>query len=195
MQPDDALNDAALDRELRRALSVDPSPEFVARVRMRVANEPARMPWRASWGFAMSAVAAIVMVAIVVRWVDRGRSPVTDTPLLAARAVTPSVGSLLATDSYAISTFRRTVSAPAEAGHYVRRDAARASEAEVLLDPRETAALRALIRGVRSGRLDLTPVLRASTPTAMELPPVTDVVIAPLAIEPLAPTGAEGVRQ
>jgi hypothetical protein len=65
----------------------------------------------------------------------------------------------------------------------------------VLIDPRESMALRALINGVRSGRVDLSPVVRASTPTAMELPPVTDLVIAPLAIEPLAPTGAEGVRQ
>ena len=45
MQSDDALNDAALDREIDRALSVDPSAEFVARVRTRIANEPARAPW------------------------------------------------------------------------------------------------------------------------------------------------------
>jgi hypothetical protein len=65
----------------------------------------------------------------------------------------------------------------------------------VLLDPRESIALRNLIAGVRSGRLDLTPVLGASTPTAMDLPPVQDIDIPVITIEPLAPMGAEGVRQ
>src|SRR2546430_12563369 len=37
----------------------------------------------------------------------------------------------------------------------------------VLIDARESAALRALIVGARDGRVDLEPVLRASTPTAM----------------------------
>ena len=63
---------------------------------------------------------------------------------------------------------------------------------DVLLDARETAALRALIRGVRRGTVDLGPVLRASTPSAMELPPVADIEIAPITIAPIA---EEGVRQ
>ena len=194
MQPDDALNDSALDRELRRALSVDPSPEFVARVRMRVANEPARMPWRASWMFAVIAVAAAIIAAIGVQRGSGGSSLGEATPLLAARAVTPSVGALAAVGShkalpYVVSAFRRTVAGPAEAGHYVRRDP------EILIDPRESAALRALISGVRKGLLDLTPVLRASTPTAMDLPAIQDIDIPVITIEPLAPVGAEGVRQ
>ena len=89
MQPDDPLNDAALDRQLRRALAVDPSPEFVARVRTRVANEPARTPWRASWMFAIGAVAAIVVAAIVVQWANRGLSPAAGNPLLASRSIAP----------------------------------------------------------------------------------------------------------
>jgi len=36
----------ALDRELAAALDVDPSPEFVARVRARIAAEPAPASWR-----------------------------------------------------------------------------------------------------------------------------------------------------
>jgi len=194
MQPDDALNEAALDRELRRALSVEPSPEFVARVRMRIASEPARMPWRAPWLFAAIAVAAAIIAAIVVQRGSGGPSLGEATPLLAARAVTPSAGALPAVGSHkalpdVVSAFRRTVSGPAEAGHYVRRDP------EILFDPRESAALRALISGVRSGRLDLTPVLRASTTTAMDLPLTQDIDIPVITIEPLAPFGAEGVRQ
>jgi hypothetical protein len=63
---------------------------------------------------------------------------------------------------------------------------------DVLLDARETATLRALIRGVRRGDVDLEPVLRASAPSAMELPPIADIAIAPITIDPLV---EEGVRQ
>ena len=61
----DPLSDAALDRELATALQVDPSPEFMARVRLRVAAEPRRAGWRLAVGFAaVAAVAAIVAVAV-----------------------------------------------------------------------------------------------------------------------------------
>ena len=56
-------------------------------------------------------------------------------------------------------------------------------------------ALRRLITGTRDGSLDLSAAIQATTPAAMELPEISDVVIAPITIEPLAPdAGAEGVR-
>jgi len=67
-------------------------------------------------------------------------------------------------------------------------------EPEILLDPAETRALRRLIAGTREGSLDLSAALRATTPTAMDLPPVDAIVIAPLTIDPLTPSGEEGVR-
>lgn len=42
----DALSDAQLDRELEAALGVEPSPEFLARVRTRIAAEPEPSRWR-----------------------------------------------------------------------------------------------------------------------------------------------------
>ena len=70
------------------------------------------------------------------------------------------------------------------------------TEPEILVDAREASALRALILGARDGRVDLEPVLRASTPTAMDLPPVGAVDIPFLTIDPITPgTGEEGVRQ
>jgi hypothetical protein len=57
-----------IDRELAAALAIDPSPEFLARVRMRIAAEPEPLPsWRASWmmaGAAAMAVAAVVAIAV-----------------------------------------------------------------------------------------------------------------------------------
>jgi hypothetical protein len=70
-----------------------------------------------------------------------------------------------------------------------------APEPEVLIDPREAMALRQLITGTRDVSLDLSAALRATSPSAMELPELSDVVIAPIIIEPLAPAaGAEGVH-
>jgi hypothetical protein len=60
---------------------------------------------------------------------------------------------------------------------------------EVLLEPAETRALRALIAGVRDGRIDLAPVAHATTPDVMELEPIHDLVIAPIVITPV-----EGVQ-
>ena len=199
MQPDDALKDAALDRELRRALAVDPSPGFEARVRMRVLDEPVRSwTFNPSWSFAAGVIAFVGVIAIVIQLGNRRANSIATTPLV-ARTLAPVTGALPDRSSYLASAFRRTVTDPlppapesrAEAKHYVRSG----FEPDILLDPRETLALRRLIEGVRTGRFDLTPVLHASTPTAMDWPPVEAIQIPEITIEPLAPSGAEGVRQ
>jgi hypothetical protein len=128
--------------------------------------------------------------------------------LLATRTVAPVTGRLIDRAS-AVATgapqpvdvvplpVRRLRESPAEPDRRAVQAIAVAQDpaGEVLLDPRETTALRALIAGVRSGRVNLDPVVRASVPTAMDLPPVDAIVIPPITIEPLAPAGAEGVRQ
>jgi hypothetical protein len=66
---------------------------------------------------------------------------------------------------------------------------------EILLDPAETRALRGLIAGVRDGRVDLSAAQMSTTPAAMDLEPLADIVINPITIEPIAPpSGAEGAR-
>ena len=52
------LTDSALDREIQAALAVHPSPEFLARVRQRVAAEPPDVRWgsRRLAGFAAAAL-------------------------------------------------------------------------------------------------------------------------------------------
>lgn len=69
--PQQPLSDSQLDRELESALGVEPSPEFLARVRTRVAAEPESAPWRLAirrWSFeslAGVAVAGIVLAVVV----------------------------------------------------------------------------------------------------------------------------------
>jgi hypothetical protein len=62
----------ALDRALAGALAVDPSPEYLARVRARIAHEPAPSSWRmARRALGGGAVAAVIVVAVAVARVDR----------------------------------------------------------------------------------------------------------------------------
>ena len=60
---EEPLNDAALDREIEELLGLEPSPQFVARVRARVSREPglARAPWRGRWGLAVGLATATVL--------------------------------------------------------------------------------------------------------------------------------------
>jgi len=62
----DGVNDPSLDREIESLLTVEPSPEFVARVRARVADEPEPGRWRTAWLFALAGAVAVVIGALVV---------------------------------------------------------------------------------------------------------------------------------
>jgi TonB family protein len=75
---EDALTRSPIDREIERALAVDPSPEFLARVRARIANEP--VP--AAWGLRplLAAVGAVVGVIVVVVAVSRSGQKPPDLP-------------------------------------------------------------------------------------------------------------------
>jgi hypothetical protein len=186
------------DQEIRDALRVDPSPEFPARVRTRIASEPAPSAWRWSWTIAAAgALAAMALVAVVM---SRPRHENPSAPGV-AHAVTPAAAPDRPTPQQteparSVAARRPDPSASARPG------APRASkgrtvtrEAEVLLDPAETRALRSLIAGVREGRVDLAAAQRSVALAPMELAPITAIDIAPLGIEPIAPpSGAEGVR-
>src|SRR5947208_16989703 len=65
----DEMTSSAIEREIAQALAVDPSPEFVARVRMRVASEPApRRGWWMPVLVGASAINAAVTIAVVGPW-------------------------------------------------------------------------------------------------------------------------------
>ena len=57
----DPVKDAALEREIERALAVDPSPEFLVRVRARIADEPA--PASRGFGWLFAGVATVAAAA------------------------------------------------------------------------------------------------------------------------------------
>ena len=171
-----------LDREIAQALAVDPSPEFVARVRQRVAAEPAPPTWRWTWVVMTSgALAAAAAVMLLIVQGDQPRQ--TRAPLLGARQ-TASAAALPDVAPGFIRTASRL------APQHVQRE--RRHEApEILVDAREARALQSLIAGAQAGTIDLEPVLRASKPAVMELGPLTAIDIPLITFEPIA----QGVQQ
>ena len=201
----DPVKDAALEREIERALAVDPSPEFLVRVRARIADERVPASRGFGWLFAgVATVAAAATLVLAVRMVFPARQP-APAPLLASR----SIGSAVVVPSVSPA-----IAGPAEAGHYVpkggRRDdqsqnvvsgfsrtsvgASRTSTSpspEPLFDAHETTALQRLIADVRDARVDLAPLLKEGP---MPLPSNQDLVIPPIVIEPLEAGGIQGER-
>ena len=204
------MNEAQFDREIQAALAVDPSPEFVARALTRIAAEP---PGAATW-LPWKLVAAAVMAAIVAAVVVMSR------PQEKTSRTATAQGDIRLTPEVSIEPPRRpepsrdsddSTPRPVEAPGAQRRASARRltppparsearlaaampAEPDILVDPREARAMRLVIRAARDGRFDLWTALRAAPPTVMELPPIAAIVIAPLAIDPLMPSGEEGVR-
>jgi hypothetical protein len=198
-QPDDAVTDATLERDVEQALAVDPSPEFLARLREGIANESVSsgwgIPWR--WVGAGSAIAAIAITMLMFR-------PATPRPgdLLAPRPVASKpaaspVASLPRAPGEQARIVRHRRS-PAVTSGVVRT---RRAEPEVLIAKDEAAALKRLMRGLRQGVVEpstsgeqLTGIQAIRPPEPIVVLPI--MAMLPVAIEPLrSPAREGGVRQ
>ena len=193
----------AIEREIAQALAVEPSPEFLARVRMRVTSEP---PPRRAWWMPVlagaTAIAAALVIVIVAPW--RGSQvrlkPDTTTPPSQVQLKPDTTAGpdevRLKPDSTtdldaerAASAFRRTKASQALP---VRLEPDITSEPEVLISRSESAAFRRLIATAREGREDLSVLLKRAP--AQEDSPEIDIPI--IKVEPLVPqTNGEGVPQ
>jgi len=189
----DPMNDAALEREIERALAVDPSPEFVARVRTRIAEEPSRVSRGFGWLFAgvtAAAVAAGVVALVMLRPDRRVGSEIG--PLVSRSinsvVVVPALSRGLGGEHRTTYVERRTANDAPRTTHRERH------VSEPLFDPHETTALQRLIADVHDARVDLSPLLKEPMSAPMTPRPIDDLVIAPLVIEPLAQSGTEGER-
>jgi len=159
-----------LDRELASLLSIEPSPEFRARIRARIASEPLPRSWYLQWRVAAAGVAAIAVAgAVVLSRVDmteRARKSMAPSPL-------PS------TAPAALPVAVRSPRSAAAVIHHLSSG----GELEVLVAPREARGLRQLEALVRDGRTRFV-FSDEDVPTASP-EPVTSIVIAPIAVAPL----------
>jgi len=184
-----------IDRDLRTALAVEPSPGFVARVRTRIASEAESAAsdsgWRWSFGVAAAGVAAVVVATAFL--VSRPQVGIKSPDAAVAKADIPpdtTPAPLVAAIPSSVAKAPSKVPRPRHVPN-AQPATPRATLPEVLVDPREAAALRAVIAATRAGAIDLAPLVRASAPSALETPPIVAIAIAPLTIDPLG----EGGRQ
>ena len=217
MNPLESPSDDPIDRALREALDVSPSPDFVARVRMRVANEP--RPRRAGirWTIWMpvtagALVAAAIVVLVVVGSIDKARPEPAATAHSNAAGATdvhlnPDMGAArLESTTTAPTQVPPPLHASAHGGPGISPAVARheattraSAQPEVLVSQAEMSALRSLL--ARASREELTMTMTGTPATVVvaddrSLLPL-EITISLITIDPLiAPVnGEEGVRQ
>jgi hypothetical protein len=167
--------DLNLDRELARLRAIEPSPEFAAKVRARIAEEPARST---SWWWVLAALPAAAAVALAVSFATRD---VPDVP--APAPVHADVH--LPLDSREVATPADSADAAKPVRTHAHREPRqRTHEPEILIDPALAAAVRRLIR---------------EQPTLPEMPPeptLDSVVVEPLKVPDISSGGiTQGDRQ
>jgi hypothetical protein len=180
LTPDD------IDRELHALLTVEPSPSFVARVRIAVASEPApsRVPGvLVGWTVTL---ATVLLVAVSVYWAGRA----DDTSITSAsRAQNPVVAApapdvIPASPSAAIAP-QKEVRATINSGHRVQS----VPSPQVLVSTDDRQAFERLVRGTADGTFVLSFEQTTDRLTTAEL------TIAPITTEPLFIPEQQGVDQ
>ena len=191
---DDRLTDASLEQEIEQALAVDPSPEFLVRVRSQIASAPPASRWPMRWSLvAASAVAVVLIVAAVVlsglmrsRQADAPKSPAV------VRAIDPPVVPPAMPPVAKATEPRRPLAVPMT----VRHVRPRSTEPEVLIPQDEAETLRRLMRGLHAGRVAEGARASAVAQPTTEIELVPLAPLEPVTLESLQPmTRQEGVRQ
>lgn len=191
----DAMNDPSLDREIESLLATEPSTEFLARVRARVAEEPTPNRWRASWTFAAATAVAAAIVALTV-WPSSEPAPSSSAPVGVPRiaksveTITPPPSSAAPTRLRTHRTTTRAVVVAASSDRAIEIDLP-----EVVVADNEKIAFATLVAGIRQSRFD------AAVPAAPDLDRPLEIkelqAVEPIEIEPivkLAVLQTEGER-
>jgi hypothetical protein len=169
------MDDAELQRELTNALSVAPSPDFVARVRMKVAQpETSSIP--IGWFTPAAVAASLAAIAVALALRPGSIEPARGTDFLGSRPI------------WAVVQAPVLPSAPALASMRVSGGSIRESNRvpDVLIAQDSRQGLMQLLDGLRERRFEATfDQTPPSTPWVM-----SELTVTPLTTEPLAPTAA-----
>lgn len=173
---------ADAEADLDRLLSLEPSPEFAARVLARIKAPHAARGWRAGLaGWALASAAALVIVGALTL---RGGSSVRDAAVTSPRPVPRDI--VLGRDARSLAGGSlKTAPLPTdepEAVHPVARGPKtappRLDEPEVVIDPSLADAIRRLAVSTRNVLLD-------GTASNGILQPAPDVPLSSVVVEPL----------
>ncbi|HLW78917.1 MAG TPA: zf-HC2 domain-containing protein [Terriglobia bacterium] len=204
---------AAIDREVAAHLAAEPSQEFAARLRLRLAQEPAPETASSSWASGLLrwpggwtrgvALALAASMAIGAVWLARRRSSASPQPPLpsAARATptpccsggvpTAETGAAPRAARAAVrTTARNTVSASARAAVRtppLQQEALAEVIPQVIVDPHQQEDIARLYYAIQANRVDLVSFM--AVPPGFKRQADGSLAAAPLEIEP-APDAA-----
>jgi len=185
------LTDETLAKDIEAALGVDASPEFLPRIRARIANERMQEGWFSSVSWRWARVAAVVTaVAVIAVWTLRDPSRarreahITDTPPV--ESTPPPVDSALPAPALVASSAEspNPVSAPVARAVRSTRTPAVVARPEVLISLDEAAALRKLIVAIAARQVEATDIPQLAAESA-PLPMIEEIVLEPIKLSPL----------
>lgn len=171
------MDDAELDRALNAALSVSPSPEFVARVRSKIA-QPDSVPFFTGWIKPIAVAVSLGALVLAVAY--------RQTPIETVHSVTTLSGRPFAAvvDPPRVTQSHLVASPPTFAS--VELSSSQPKMPEVIIAPDSRHALMELLENARERRFEATfDETPPSAPWAMN-----DLSVEPLVIEPLDPPTA-----
>jgi hypothetical protein len=172
-----------LERTLRAALSVEPSPEFQARVRTRIAEEPAPRGWLLPSIVALAAAAAVILAVAIAA----SRSSRLPAPTVAARSPQPATA--------VPGVAKEPEPARTPRVEPVRQPAAQRRVRSVNPRPAtprtdEAQAIRELLNAVDRGEIALaiSPVARSDEDRPATIPnlAISPISISALVVDPIA---------
>jgi hypothetical protein len=168
----------SLKREIEDLLAVEPSPEFVAKVRQRIAAEASPPSLWLSWRHAVAAIGLAAVVGAALLWPSAG--PVAPRDAEAIAPINQRPGASASEASVA----------PVASGPSPRRAFAapnRQASSPVLIERDEAKAMDLLLTRIREGALpDMAEALAAVDAAGPEW-----IAIHPVRIEPIATEGGE----
>ena len=173
----EGLSDEALEREIEAALGVDPSPQFLPRVRARIASEPMHEGWfsSSSWRWA-SAAAVATAVAVIGVWTLRNPAP-------APREVRISPPVERTTP---VAEPARVEPDPVASSRAPRPVRVRAVQPfEVVISPDEAEGLRQLVTAITARQVEAADIPALGGESA-PLAALEEIVVEPINISPLA---------
>jgi hypothetical protein len=179
-----------IDKCLSAGVAAEPSSQFVASVRQRIAEEPHRGPsWppRRAWMVAASACAAFAILLLTTRTVHRLSQPHIDNAPSPVASVAPSRSASTPNPGLAVEPARAVPPRrpPLLARHSPPRTLRRsAPEPRVIVEPGQMEAILRLVAAARRGQIDGAKFLADDKKAAepLEIKPLT---IVPLQIAPL----------
>jgi hypothetical protein len=145
--------DTSLDREIEAMLSVEPSPDFVSRVRTRIAGTPVSgwtMGLNIGWSsLAAGSVVVAVFVAVVISKPHENVQPEAMLPVARTSILVDSPS-----DDLPVPPRVNTAKSPER--HKPRVSNAAYREPQMLINPKEAAAIRQFLASPQPERVELS---------------------------------------